>query len=287
MNEYLLNHTMNSSSTRVGNCMATVIASTNNPNNNITVTTFELIYPRFIHSEFMTHRMFSRNASSSRAIPIKRLIEEATVMPTHWMQNSKGMVNNTEITDRTKIGQYVNAWKLARKEAIRNAERLESLGLHKQIVNRLLEPFSFIKVVVTATEWDNFFKLRLADDAEPHMRDLATAMKKAMSKVYPVMGFVHAPYCEEWEKIIHLSAARCARVSYNKHDGTPPSTDDDFKLAESLIKGGHMTPFEHFCYASPSKKFYANLKGWYSARYKFEHGVKNGSRSLHLFDETP
>ena len=278
MNEYLLNHTKNSSSTRVGNCMATVIASTKNPNNNITVTTFELIYPRFIHSEFMTHRMFSRNASSSRAIPIKRLIEEATVMPTHWMQNSKGMVNNVEITDRTKVGQYANAWKLARKEAISNAERLESLGLHKQIVNRLLEPFSFIKVVVTATEWDNFFKLRLADDAEPHMRDLATAMKKAMSKVYPVMGFIHAPYCEEWEKIIHLSAARCARVSYNKHDGTPPSTDDDFKLAESLIKGGHMTPFEHFCYASSSsKKFYANLKGWYSARYKFEHGIKNGS----------
>lgn len=277
MNEYLLNHTKNSSSTRVGNCMATVIASTKNPINGITITTLELIYPRFIHSEFMTHRMFSRNASSSRAIPIKRLIEEATVMPTHWMQNSKGMVNNAEITDPTKVGQYENAWKLARKEAIGNAERLESLGLHKQIVNRLLEPFSFIKVVVTATEWDNFFKLRLAEDAEPHMRDLANAMKKAMSKVDPVVGFMHAPYCEEGEKIVSLSAARCARVSYNKHDGTKPSIAEDIKLADSLGDGGHMTPFEHFCYASPSKNFYANLKGWYSARYSFEHGVRNGS----------
>lgn len=277
MNEYLLNHTKNSSSTRVGNCMATVIASTKNPNNNITVTTLELIYPRFIHSEFMTHRMFSRNASSSRAIPINRLIEEATVMPTHWMQNSKGMVNNAEITDPTKVWKYENAWKLARNEAISNAKRLESLGLHKQIVNRLLEPFSFIKVVVTATEWDNFFKLRLADDAEPHMRDLAKAMKKAMSKVVPVVGLIHAPYCEEGEKIVYLSAARCARVSYNKHDGTKPSIAEDIKLAESLINGGHMTPFEHFCYASPRENFHANLKGWYSARYKFEYGAKNGS----------
>lgn len=273
MNEYLLNHTENSSSTRVGNCMATVIARTKNPINDIVVTTLELIYPRFIHSEFMTHRMFSRNASSSRAIPIKRLIEEATVTPTHWMPNGKGMVNNAEITDATEVEKYETAWELARTGAIRNAKNLESLGLHKQIVNRLLEPFSFIKVVVTATDWDNFFKLRLADDAEPHMRDLAKAMKDAMDKVVPVVGFIHAPYCEEGYKTPTHSAARCARVSYNKHDGTKPSYDDDIKLAGILIEGGHMTPFEHFCYATSKDDYHANLKGWYSQRYKIEHGV--------------
>ena len=272
-NELKLNHTVNDSTTQVGNCSATVIACTKNPINSRVITTLELIYPRFIHSEFMTHRMFSRNASSSRAIPIKRLIEEATVTPTHWMPNGKGMVNNSEITDATEIETYETAWELARTGAIRNAKNLESLGLHKQIVNRLLEPFSFIKVVVTATEWDNFFKLRLADDAEPHMRDLAKAMKDAMDKVTPMIGFIHAPYCEEGYKTPHLSAARCARVSYNKHDGTKPSYLDDVDLASLLMKGGHMTPFEHFCYASSKDDYHANLKGWYSQRYKIEHGV--------------
>ena len=272
-NELKLNHTVNDSTTQVGNCSATVIARTKNPMNSRVITTLELIYPRFIHSEFMTHRMFSRNASSSRAIPIHRLIEEATVTPTHWMPNGKGMVNNAEITDATEVAKYEAYWELARTDSISNALYLEELGLHKQIVNRLLEPFSFIKVVVTATDWDNFFKLRLADDAEPHMRDLAKAMKDAMDKVAPVVGFIHAPYCEEGYKTPTHSAARCARVSYNKHDGTKPSSDDDIKLAGTLMEGHHMTPFEHFCYATSKDSYHANLKGWYSHRYKIEHGV--------------
>ena len=272
-NELKLNHTVNDSTTQVGNCSATVIARTKNPTNGKDITTLELVYPRFIHSEFMTHRMFSRNASSSRAIPIHRLIEEATVTPTHWMPNGKGMVNNSEITDATEVAKYEAYWELARTEAINHVIYLQELGLHKQIVNRLLEPFSFIKVVVTATEWDNFFKLRLADDAEPHMRDLAKAMQEAMSKVDPMIGFVHTPYCDDDFRIPSLSAARCARVSYNKHDGSKPSREDDIKLADMLIRGGHMTPFEHFCYAAQEDKFYANLCGWFSKRYELEHGV--------------
>lgn len=273
MNDYLLNHTENFSSTRVGNCMATVIARTKNPMNNVVITTLELIYPRFIHSEFMTHRMFSRNASSSRAIPIKRLIEEATVTPTHWMTNGKGMVNNEEIIDEAEIEKCETAWELARTGAIRNAKNFDAIGIHKQIVNRLLEPFSFIKVVVTATEWDNFFDLRLADDAEPHMRDLAKAMKDAMNYVDPYVGFIHAPYCQEGYKTPYLSAARCARVSYNKHSGEKPTYEEDVNLAGILMDGWHMTPFEHYCYATLKDDFYANLKGWYSHRYKLEHGV--------------
>ena len=277
MNELKLNHTVNDSTTQVGNCSATVIARTKNPMNSRVITTLELVYPRFIHSEFMTHRMFSRNASSSRAIPIGRLIEEATVTPTHWMPNGKGMVNNAEITDANEIAKYEAYWELARTEAINHVIYMQELGLHKQIVNRLLEPFSFIKVVVTATEWDNFFKLRLAADAEPHMRDLAKAMKEAMEKVDPMIGFVHTPYCDHDFRVPALSAARCARVSYNKHDGSKPSREDDIKLSDMLIKGGHMTPFEHFCYAAQEDKFYANLCGWFSKRYELEHGVKNGS----------
>ena len=105
------------------------------------------------------------------------------------------------------------------------------------------------------------------------MRDLAKAMKDAMDKVVPVVGFIHAPYCEEGYKTPTLSAARCARVSYNKHDGTKPFHGDDIKLADTLMEGGHMTPFEHFCYATSKDDYHANLKGWYSQRYKIEHGV--------------
>lgn len=277
-NELKLNHTVNDSTTQIGNCSATVIARTKNPTNGKVITTLELVYPRFIHSEFMTHRMFSRNASSSRAIPISRIIEEATMTPTHWMANGKGMVNNEEVTDPDEIAKYEAYWESARTEAINHAVYLQEFGLHKQIVNRLLEPFSFIKVVVTATEWDNFFKLRLADDAEPHMRDLAKAMKEAMDKVEPKFGFIHTPYCDGDFRIPSLSAARCARVSYNKHDGSKPSHDDDLMLSDMLLESGHLTPFEHYCYASTKDKFYANLCGWFSKRYEIEHEeFKDGS----------
>lgn len=271
------NHTTNDSTTQVGICLATVIARTENPMNHSVVTTMELVYPRFIHSEFMTHRMFSRNASSSRAIPVKRLIDEATVIPVHWMKNCKGMSNPEEITDEEEIKKLSNTWLLTGLSTKVVAVSMAQDGLHKQIVNRLLEPFSYIKVVVTATDWDNFFKLRLAPDAEPHIRDLAKAMKESMEKVKPTIGFIHAPYCDEGYKTPTHCAARCARVSYNKHDGTKPSYEDDIKLAGLLMDGQHMTPFEHYCYASLKDDYHANLKGWYSQRYKIEHGVENGS----------
>ena len=149
----------------------------------VRLTTMELTYPRFIHAEFMTHRVFSRNASSSRAIPVEKMIERVKkepAEPVHWGKNQPGMQANEELQWDALV-QTRKAWLEARDAAVKFAARMHELGAHKQIVNRVLEPFSHITVLVTATEWDNFFALRCHPDADPTMRTLAEAMREAMA----------------------------------------------------------------------------------------------------------
>ena len=228
--------------------------------NNVRLTTIELNYPRFIHSEFMTHRQFSRNASSSRAIPIEKMLEQVQqnpAMPIHWGKNQPGMQAREEI-------EYIDTakyrWTLAAEQSIIYAAKLNSMGLHKQVVNRLLEPFQYIKVIVTATEYANFFSLRLHPDAQPEMCALAKAMKDAMDNSIPEElehGEWHLPYIsnDDWcgfsfgnytiEDLIKFSVARCARVSYLNHDSSAPDVEKDSSLYDRLLKDGHMSPFEH------------------------------------------
>lgn len=146
------------------------------------LTTFKLRYPKFIHSELMTHRVLSRNASSSRAVPTAKLLaevrsdaERATFV--HWGADQKGMGTAQELSDEISIelgncsekevAQYW--WKMAAENAAEAAEAMLQVGAAKQLVNRLLEPFSHINVVVSATEWDNFFGLRLDKAAQPEI----------------------------------------------------------------------------------------------------------------------
>ena len=128
-----------------------IVADSIGPNG-IRLTTFVLTYPRFIHAEFMTHRMFSRNASSSRAIPFKRqikLIRESMAGPVKWGLNQSGMQAYTEATGlKRKIGELT--WTLAGLCAIGFAYILYKLGFHKQIVNRIIEPFNHITVGSTS-----------------------------------------------------------------------------------------------------------------------------------------
>lgn len=128
------------------------------------ITTFVLTYPRMIHSEVMTHRLFSRNAASSRAIPFKRMMEDVEndpFIPIAWQKDHKGMQGVEYITDPVKIDDCVGTWLLARNKAIREAKDLNNLhGVTKQLCNRLLEPFQWYTCLVTATEYDNFYKLR-------------------------------------------------------------------------------------------------------------------------------
>lgn len=232
--------------------------------NNSRLTTMELTYPRFIHSEFMTHRMFSRNASSSRAIPVEKQIHQVLntpATPIHWGKNQPGMQAKKEI-DFPTLAQDV--WKYASELAVDRAYELKDLNTHKQIVNRLLEPFQYIKVIVTATEWDNFFKLRLHPDAQPEICFLAKAMKEAMDSSTPDVlepGEWHLPYIlnEDYYKtttdnFIKLSVARCARVSYLNHDNSSPSIEKDIDLYSKLLEAGHMSPFEH--QATPMSEIY-------------------------------
>lgn len=254
--------------------------------------TFELVYPRYIHSEFMTHRVFSRNASSSRAIPVKRTIEQVRknpVIPPKVFMNQKGMVGETEADPVTTTAFHV-LWEEAAENAYKTADMMERLGIHKQHVNRILEPFQFIKVIVTATEWDNFFALRLAPDAQPEMRELAGAiydeMDRYLNKAVGVLELdkehivVSLPYItdedikevgkEEYHLLMKISAARCARVSYNNHDGSKPDIKKDLELYEHLYDSKHMSPLEHTCIRDEDYRKSANLTGWKSLRYLIE-----------------
>lgn len=220
----------------------------------IRITTIELNYPRFIHSEFMTHRMFSRNASSSRAIPIEKMIkqvQENPAMPIHWGKNQPGMQAREELHETAVVKQM---WNFAGQDARCWADQLNRQGCHKQIANRLLEPYQYIKVIVTATEWDNFFSLRLHPDAQPEIYELAKAIKILMAQSGPTRlepGEWHMPYVDPLhfggglEKAVKCSVARCARISFLNHDNTNTDIEKDIILADKLLEAGHMSPFEH------------------------------------------
>lgn len=249
------------------------------------LTTLEVTFPRIVLSEFNTHRMFSRNSASSRAIPIDKIIkkvEENPFIPNHWGRNQKGMQAHSEI-DSSLFSSAIDNWLSARDEAVKSAKSLQSLGVHKQIVNRLLEPFMWHTAIVTATDWDNFFALRCHADAQPEIKLIAEMMKSAMLNSNPQSCLAeawHLPLVDDIDTLTHenhttddiklISAGRCARVSYLTHSGTrEPAADID--LANKLMSCGHMSPFEHIArpmtYIERSYKGYSgNLKGWVQLR---------------------
>ena len=178
---------------RKQNITATVVADSTTPDGH-RITTYELLYPRFIHAEFMTHRLFSRNAASSRAIPVKaqlKAIRENTAHPIHWGANQAGMQAHQECENLVHDPHgdeplpRETAWMMAADSAAQWAEKFDEAGYHKQIVNRIPEPFAHINVVCTATEFDNFFYLRCHPDAQPEIRELANLMYEARENSQP------------------------------------------------------------------------------------------------------
>lgn len=257
------------------------------------ITTMQLVYPRFIHSEFMTHRVFSRNASSSRAIPVKKMLEmvrSEPAAPIHWGKNQAGMQAAEEFTgEELDIAKHM--WLDAANKAADVAEAMNALGLHKQVANRILEPFQHIHVVVTATEFDNFMELRAHPDAQPEIHELAIQMQNAMSKSEPVVrGWEpldkydwHLPYVTEEERannsladLLKISPARCCRVSYLKHDGTTASIEDDIQLCDRLAGSRpiHASPFEHQAVPGTNSDLYGNFKRWTQYRKLIEQSFK-------------
>ena len=244
----------------------------------VRVTTMQLRYPRFIHSEFMTHRVFSRNASSSRAIPVQRLIQDVIddpVEPCFWGKNQPGMQAREEITGED-LQKAKTQWNTAKENAIFSAKLLCDKGVHKQIVNRILEPYAHINVVVTSTSWNNFFSLRHHKDAQPEIMDLAAEMIDCLQGSVPTKlkyGEWHLPYVLEKERegyhvetLQELSAARCARVSYLTHEGEQPAVAADLRLYDRLASAvpGHYSPLEH--QATPDR-----VVGWKTERHRVEN----------------
>jgi thymidylate synthase ThyX len=255
------------------------------------LTTFEVRYPRFIHSEMMTHRSFSRNAASSRAIPVRKMIaavREEPALPIHWGRNQTGMSAREEIA--ADVAERARAeWHLALTDALRHAERLadKDIDLHKQLVNRLLEPFAWITVIITATDWANFFTQRAHEDAQPeikHVAELMLAQYRASAALPVALGEWHLPLIQSDERALpaevlcRISVARCARVSYLTHDGQRDHAKD-IELYERLLDGGangHWSPFEHVATPAPDAAMQsANFTGWEQFRKRFpqEHAA--------------
>lgn len=255
------------------------------------LTTFQLRYWRAIHADLMSHRAFSRNASSSRAIPVKKMLQQVwndPAMPVHWGVNRPGMQAKEQLKG-WRLALTKLLWKTASKVACGFAWGAIKLKLHKQVANRLLEPWQYIHVVLTATEFDNWFELRDHEDAQPEIQKLAREMKEAMDKHSPTVlkeGEWHLPYITEYDKdtarlvyfnedlLKKISSARCCRVSYLKHNGTPASVEEELDLCDKLasVKPLHASPFEHV--ATPSATNvdgqWGNFKGWRQYRKEVE-----------------
>ncbi len=267
--------------------------------NGIRIASVELIYPRFIHAELMTHRVFSRNSASSRAIPIEKMIGAVRghpAEPKHWGQNKKGMQADSELTG-WKLRAAKAIWAYHRWMTIWHVKLLNWVGLHKQCANRLLEPHSHIKVLVTSTLWENFFQLRAHPDAQPEMQELANAIIEAGANSIPETleaGEWHLPYITEGDRIsafvneigiapIHklrlISAARCARVSYTTFDNAKDSPARDYRLGYRLINSSplHASPFEHQAMADPHRTqtaLWGNFHGWVQHRKMMDHEAR-------------
>jgi thymidylate synthase ThyX len=253
------------------------------------LTTMEVVMHRFVLAEMNTHRVFSRNSASSRAIPftkIKDRVDTDPAYPVHWGREQKGMQSGESFSDY-EIEVLKQHWDGARDYASICAEHLHESGLHKSLINRLMEPFMWHTAIISSTEWANFFNQRCHPDAQPEMKAVADAMQRAYYKSTPkelTYGEWHLPYIDrtDWvtaeapsdvpnamvllhkviEIIKRVSVARCARVSYLTHDGIR-SHEKDLELYQKLRESGHWSPFEHV--ATPVRD--TGNRDWYSSNF--------------------
>lgn len=262
---------------------AKVVLDSTNPDGD-RVTTIEATYPRNIHSEYLTHRKFSRNAASSRAIPAEKQIETVRnepFVPSMWQVEAGGMQGVDGLPD--ELAGYAEAlWQSAAEGACAAAESIRNVGthycdtvglpedhpwrqirIHKTMPNRIIEPWAYITVIMTGDDWSGFFQQRCHPDAEIHMREMAEAIRAAMAVSKPQKlgwGEWHLPYVTGYDEdeirsqyyqepvvaLCEISTARCARVSYMNHDGTRDLAKDR-QLFQRLKEGsgfGHRSPAE-------------------------------------------
>ena len=255
------------------------------------LTTFELEFPRLILSECNTHGAIEKNTSSSRAIPVSKMLDhilEQNLKPIYFGSKKSGMQAGNELTGEG-LDFVKCVWGSSLESAVEYAEMLDKAGVAKEVTNRITEPYQLIKAVWSATDWDNWFNLRLEKDADPNICMLAYKMYEAMSKSVPVLlkkGEYHLPYVEIsrgqynhedtyyflWDKdctgtetdgymyeqrltlgqAIKYSVASCASVSYRATDMT---LDKAEKIWNMLVKSEvvHASPLTHI--ATPIVKY--------------------------------
>lgn len=311
---------------------AEIIADSINPKG-CRLTSWVLEYPRFIHAEVMTHRVFSKNAASSRAIPTEKIIQQVIdnpAMPVWWGKNQSGMQAKEELDNKDIISFGYNGsssehlfvgdcrrgtsydiakglWLEARDKAIVYVKALNKLGLHKQIANRILEPWFNIRIILSGTDYENFFALRAHPDAQPEFQALAYKMLELYNTSEPKKlqaGEWHIPFGDKLDdiRLTELAAplaatyqalggygvfenlrvakeevrkkiaiARCARISYLNFEGK----DDyaaDLKVCDRLFGSvpRHLSPTEHVAQALDDDKFIGNFRGFKQYRYLYD-----------------
>lgn len=280
------------------------------------ITSFVVTMPRIVLAELNTHRTLSRNSASSRAIPFVKMLEmvkKTPFMPIQLMKDHSGMQGNEFFTDESEIEAVKAAWFEARDKAVESAEKLSALGLSKQFVNRGLEAYMWHTVIITATEWENFFALRAHDAAEIHIQKLAFLMLEEMNNSTPKLlqaGEWHVPFGDNMDKEkinnliesesgenpnnlfnlkefqndykVKIATARCARVSYTVvgEEGKPDNYENDVKLHDRLLAMGHLSPFEHCAQATDSEGWSGNFLGWTQYRKMLPNENRTDSRLL-------
>lgn len=333
---------------------AEIIADSFNPVGK-RLTTFVLEYPRMVHAELMTHRVFSKNAASSRAIPIEKMIEQVQInpaMPVWWGKNQSGMQAAEELDDTIKtpfvldeehpewskdlidknsyhdgvyytynLGQKQHArllWLQARDSAISFVRKFNDINLHKQIANRILEPWFHIRIILSGTEFENWFALRAHKDAQPEIAALAEQMLVLYNNSEPKYlksGEWHVPF-SDWmqfdriEKLVEqevekhprkgqigqlgeairedikkkIAIARCARISYLNYEGKD-DYEADVKLCDRLFGSipRHLSPAEHVAMALDNASWSGNFQGFKQYRKFFPQENLTDSRVINKF----
>lgn len=263
-----------------------VVGDSINTTNGKRLVTCAIKFPRIILAEVNTHRAASRNTSSSRAIPAKRtreLVAANPFTPVYWGANQRGMAAEQPLSPgKAKLAKLL--WNNARRMMIATNWALDKIGLHKQIANRLIEPWMITTTVITLSEWDNLFNLRYNENAQPEFIVLARVIHDAIVNHQPVevgKNGIHIPWIDDDEKRqwsieqqIAVSTARSCRVSYNNILGSKSDPQHDIELFNRLLSNHHMSPFEHIgfvpSYGRITKDLHfdlqRNFRGWYQFR---------------------
>lgn len=251
---------------------ARIIADSVNPCGN-RLTTFVCKYNRYIHSELLTHRDKSRNSASSRAIPVRKMLSDIVheaAFPVYWAKNQSGMQATQQLSPAQQwLASLI--WKASSLTQVGYAWLLHKIGTHKQIANRLVEPFAHMTVVLSGTEWGNMFNLRVHPDAQQEFQALSYAMVEAYRDSKPKLlqpGEWHLPFADKYlteglstEQLLKITTARCARVSYLNFEGDI-SFQKDCDLHDRLLMEGHMSCFEHAAMATDNGDWSGNFRGF-------------------------